>query len=267
VAGYYDTDSSASFDGDVIYFMPLTITAAQSVVNITVNMAGFNIAALQCALYADDGSGRPGALLATSDAIDVGTLNPALSGPITMDIGGAGGVALSAGTAWLGILGTTGSGYTLVASAEQDSDFQYLDAASFPASVGAAATDEGGGFGALAVDLNACAVAPTPVPTALPQGIACTCGCQCASGHCVNGHCCNNACASTCQACAMALTGQPDGTCANMFAGSPAPSGECPIGAACGNTGNCGPGGVCEVAHSGTVCTGGTCNGTGSCIP
>ncbi len=112
----------------------------------------------------------------------------------------------------------------------------------------------------------------------LSNGTACTKGGACASGDCADGVCCNTACKGTCQACTMALTGQPSGTCADVTAGTPAPAGQCTaVGVLpCGNNGNCAAGGVCELAAAGTTCgqalcvtgflsTPGTCNGTGTC--
>jgi hypothetical protein len=90
-----------------------------------------------------------------------------------------------------------------------------------------------------------------------PLGGACTSGASCKSGRCVSDVCCDRACDGTCVACAAALTGGTDGTCANILAGKPAPAGQCPA-APCGNDGNC-SGGACEEVLAGTAC------GTGSC--
>src|SRR5262249_55195070 len=58
----------------------------------------------------------------------------------------------------------------------------------------------------------------------LNQGSACAADGDCEAHHCVDGVCCNTACgggvAADCQACAHALTGQPDGTCAPVLDGS-----------------------------------------------
>jgi len=140
--------------------MPVSIGYPQSVLNITLQMAVPDGNLMQTALYADDGAGQPGELLGTSDVIPVSA-----SGPFTMDIGGSG-LTLSPGTVWLAFVGLGGSGsYVLSASNEQESDFQFLDGGSFPPSVGAQATDEGEGFGALAVDINVCYLTPTVTET------------------------------------------------------------------------------------------------------
>ncbi len=57
------------------------------------------------------------------------------------------------------------------------------------------------------------------------NGQPCLSAAECASGHCVDGFCCNTACGASCDACATAITGLPDGTCAPAtagYAGSPA---------------------------------------------
>jgi hypothetical protein len=93
------------------------------------------------------------------------------------------------------------------------------------------------------------------------NGHTCTNSNQCQSGHCVTGVCCGQ-CGGTCRACTMALTGQPDGTCADVMAGTPAPNGQC-TAMACGNTGNCAAGHTCEQAAQGSDCGNGPfCNGT-----
>jgi hypothetical protein len=62
-------------------------------------------------------------------------------------------------------------------------------------------------------------------------------GCDvCASGHCVDGVCCEQACGDACQACSLALTGAPDGTCAPVPADQD-PRGRCEQGA--GYPGSC----------------------------
>lgn len=109
-----------------------------------------------------------------------------------------------------------------------------------------------------------------------PDGMGCGGSGECANGNCVAGICCNTACNGTCQACTAALTGQPDGTCANMTAGQAAPAGQCTAAPPCGNTGNCAAGGVCEQESAASscaasVCANGqltparTCSGSGTC--
>ncbi len=108
------------------------------------------------------------------------------------------------------------------------------------------------------------------------QGTACTAGDQCRSGFCAGGLCCDKACTGQCKACSAALTGGTDGTCADVTAGTPDPSGACAVEAptSCGTDGNCAAGGTCEDYASGTACgttcsgsqiTVRTCDGTGVC--
>jgi len=83
-----------------------------------------------------------------------------------------------------------------------------------------------------------------------PDGQPCTANGDCANAHCVGSPgsqvCCNTACNGTCQACTMGVTGQPDGTCANVTPGLPAPTGQCVTAGTCGNDGKCAANGMCE---------------------
>jgi formylglycine-generating enzyme len=102
-------------------------------------------------------------------------------------------------------------------------------------------------------------------PESGATGSACTGDTQCDDGHCVNQVCCASACTGNCQACSTALTGEANGTCASILAGTPAPAGQCPE-VPCGLTGNCGAGGVCEQTADGTGCAvTGSCE-SGSCV-
>jgi len=155
-------DGTGIFDDGEIYFMPLSVTAAQTAANITLQMNAPDGNLMQTALYADNGSGQPGAFLGVSNAVPVSS-----TGAFTMDIGG-GGLTLAPGTVWLAFIGTGGTGsYTLTASAEQEIQFRYLDTENFPPSNGSSANPEGGDFDAVAVDLNGCAATPTVTPTAV----------------------------------------------------------------------------------------------------
>jgi hypothetical protein len=73
----------------------------------------------------------------------------------------------------------------------------------------------------------------------LPNGSACTFTTDCASGNCVDGVCCDSACTSPCMACNSTKTGQADGICNNIAAGTD-PDNECqsPEGDVC-NAGTC----------------------------
>jgi hypothetical protein len=92
-----------------------------------------------------------------------------------------------------------------------------------------------------------------------PNGAPCSAGSACQSGNCASGVCCDTPCTGVCQACMFAFTGQATGTCAPMFVGTPAPSGQCPAAPPCGNTGNCAAGGTCEQAAASVACSGSSC--------
>jgi hypothetical protein len=95
----------------------------------------------------------------------------------------------------------------------------------------------------------------------------------------VGNICCSSACNFTCMACVQTLTGQPDGTCANIQMGKPAPATQCPASPPCGNDGNCNGSGFCEQAPMTTMCgaaascmngmvtPAGMCSGAGMCVP
>ncbi len=89
-------------------------------------------------------------------------------------------------------------------------------------------------------------------------------GCRvCSSGHCVDGVCCDSACSGACGSCLGSSTGQPNGTCAPIAAGTD-PDKECPDPApeSCGPDGTCGGGFACRpYAQQGTVCGANTCSG------
>lgn len=84
---------------------------------------------------------------------------------------------------------------------------------------------------------------------------------QCRSGlFCVDGLCCDRACAGLCHACRSTLTGQPDGTCAPIRAGTD-PANECVLQAAstCGTDGTCDGVGGCRLHGSDVQCAGAAC--------
>jgi hypothetical protein len=64
------------------------------------------------------------------------------------------------------------------------------------------------------------------------NGAACGAGAECATNLCVDGVCCENSCVGPCKACAMAKTGQADGTCADIAMGTD-PDSECAGSLAC----------------------------------
>jgi hypothetical protein len=98
-------------------------------------------------------------------------------------------------------------------------------------------------------------------PGTLAAGASCSFGNVCASGFCIDGICCETACAGTCMACAASKTGQADGQCRTVKAGTD-PDAECDPEAAstCGRTGQCGLG-ACELMVKGTVCGDRSCAG------
>jgi hypothetical protein len=113
------------------------------------------------------------------------------------------------------------------------------------------------------------------LPTAKMQGAACLLNSECASGFCVDGFCCNAICGGTamveadnttdCNACSMALSGAPNGTCDPIPAASTCTSNNaCLMGGLCDAIGGC-TGGVPKVCtaipdgcHDPGVCDPGT---------
>jgi hypothetical protein len=88
-------------------------------------------------------------------------------------------------------------------------------------------------------------------------GQACAAGTECSSGNCADKVCCDVACSGTCRACVMAQTGRPDGTCANVVAGTK--DARCPTDAC--HDGTCGAGGTCRPLPDGTSCGSECCRG------
>jgi hypothetical protein len=74
----------------------------------------------------------------------------------------------------------------------------------------------------------------------LTNGQTCPSSLTCLSGNCVDGVCCNTACAGLCQACSMAKTGSPSGTCAAIPDGTD-PDNECAGALVCNGAGACRP--------------------------
>jgi hypothetical protein len=103
------------------------------------------------------------------------------------------------------------------------------------------------------------------------QGSGCNAASECASGSCMDGVCCENGCSGLCSACRQSKTGQADGKCAPVSAGSD-PDNECADqgAATCGTDGTCNGAGACRKYVVGTACGSTTCNGStlmsgGSC--
>lgn len=72
------------------------------------------------------------------------------------------------------------------------------------------------------------------------DGTPCTDGALCCSGRCIDGTCCDTTCTGTCEACAQAQTGLPDGTCGPILEGLD-PADECTGELVCnGSSGCCG---------------------------
>jgi hypothetical protein len=114
------------------------------------------------------------------------------------------------------------------------------------------------------------------MPPQQPGG-ACTAAADCAGGFCVDGVCCDTACDGGCMACTHLKTGQANGTCAAIAAGTD-PDNECTadVVTSCGHDGMCNGAGACGMWAAGTVCAAGlctagtetparTCDGAGIC--
>jgi hypothetical protein len=113
------------------------------------------------------------------------------------------------------------------------------------------------------------------LPRALAGG-ACTKDTQCQTGHCLNNVCCGSATCPSCQSCAVPGY---EGTCTNVPAGGPDPTGTCVSQppTTCGTDGLCDGSGSCQYWPSTTMCSAVTCaagtslqiadycNGAGSC--
>jgi Carbohydrate binding domain len=97
----------------------------------------------------------------------------------------------------------------------------------------------------------------------LTQGTACTSAGQCATGNCVDGVCCESACAGACDACSNDRTGQANGLCKPVTAGTD-PDNECAqdTASSCGLDGMCNGAGACRKWAAGTICVGQSCLGS-----
>jgi hypothetical protein len=111
--------------------------------------------------------------------------------------------------------------------------------------------------------------APAPLPDAgLPKGASCSGNGQCTSTLCIDGFCCEKPC-SGCNACAKAMTGQPDGTCAPVSAGND-PHKACDDDTTatpakpCGNDGTCDGKGGCRKVGAGQECGAASCSSNGT---
>lgn len=119
-----------------------------------------------------------------------------------------------------------------------------------------------------AVDADCSATAYCAAGTCVAKkgnGADCTAGGQCSSKACVDGKCCETACTGKCYACASARTGQSDGKCAPVSAGTD-PDNECANSAAstCSTDGMCDGVGGCRLWSKGTQCAAGMCNSAGN---
>jgi hypothetical protein len=111
----------------------------------------------------------------------------------------------------------------------------------------------------------------------LGAGSKCSASADCMSGPCLDGICCAAACTGPCVSCAGSATGQADGACSPVQAGSD-PHDDCTKGSdVCGLDGQCDGSGKCRFAVPDTSC--GTeacasnqytppaqCDGTGKCV-
>ncbi|HVY48969.1 MAG TPA: hypothetical protein VHB21_23930 [Minicystis sp.] len=90
------------------------------------------------------------------------------------------------------------------------------------------------------------------------QGKHCNAGSDCTSGFCVDNVCCESMCTNGCNACSSALTGQTNGLCRGVTAGTD-PKGNCSTNnPPCGLNGQCDGAGACQYYAIGSGC-GSTC--------
>jgi hypothetical protein len=134
-----------------------------------------------------------------------------------------------------------------------------------------------GGTPGGATSVNGGSGAGESPPAGDARGTACDADADCATGHCADGFCCDAGCAGGCQACVSSKTGQPNGTCAGVLAGTD-PDDECAKGdTLCGLDGTCNGAGSCLFAGPNTECADETCvdgeytaaarcDGMGSCV-
>ncbi|MCG3172124.1 MAG: hypothetical protein GMKNLPBB_00269 [Myxococcota bacterium] len=94
------------------------------------------------------------------------------------------------------------------------------------------------------------------------QGNACVTGAQCNNGFCVDGFCCESACNQPCLACANALTGGANGTCAPAYDNTD-PHNDCASSppTSCGDDGMCNGSGQCRKYGPATQCANPFCSG------
>jgi hypothetical protein len=98
-------------------------------------------------------------------------------------------------------------------------------------------------------------------PTGSVRGTRCSADADCADQHCADGVCCDAECAGGCQACVSSKTGQPNGTCAGVLAGTD-PDDECTkADTPCGLNGMCNGAGSCLFAEPNTECADEKCAG------
>jgi hypothetical protein len=98
-----------------------------------------------------------------------------------------------------------------------------------------------------------------------PNGDACASGNQCLSGFCPghDGVCCDTACDRDCEACLLAKSGSPNGTCGIVAAGED-PDVDCVDGPPCGpnGTGCTGTSAACVLYPPGAWCAAASCSGS-----
>ena len=95
------------------------------------------------------------------------------------------------------------------------------------------------------------------------NGLACASNGDCESAVCRDKVCCDKRCDGTCQACAAAYTGVPDGTCAPTLAGSdPHESCAATTPESCGTDGSCDGAGSCRKFGTNQICAHAACSGS-----
>jgi hypothetical protein len=104
-----------------------------------------------------------------------------------------------------------------------------------------------------------------PDATGKSNGTSCGGEGECASGDCVEGTCCATACGSPCFSCLNSKTGQPDGKCAPVQAGT-AHASDCAASdpMTCGLDGECDGAGACRNYVAGTMCAAEACTDAAS---
>jgi MYXO-CTERM domain-containing protein len=124
----------------------------------------------------------------------------------------------------------------------------------------------GGGAGPFGGPTLSSAFLFDPTDPAVYIGGTCSNSSTCKQGPCVGGRCCAGPCSTTCSACNITYTGQPNGVCAPILAGTdPFQSCVDDGSPSCNFNGMCDGAGACGKYPSPSACTGTPCAAGSDC--